>query len=168
MLREGQRLFAYPFKGYWKDVGTGESLLEANLDLLNDPIPIDLVSKNWRIYARNPGLPPHYCAPGSSVSNAMITEGCEVFGSVSHSVLFADVRIEPEAKVLDSVIMPQAVIGQGATVSRSIIAEGAVIGPGCAIGGAEGGIAVVGQGARVKAGTVVLPGEQYANKPKKN
>ena len=168
MLKGEQRLFAYPFEGYWKDVGTVESLLDANLDLLNDPIPIDLMSKNWRIFARNPGLPPHYCAPGSTIENAMITEGCEVFGSVSHSVLFADVRIEPDVSVVDSVVMPQATVCRGAKVTRSIIAEGAVIGPDCVIGGAEGGIAVVGQGVRVEVGTVVLPGEQFSNNPKKN
>ena len=168
MLGDEQRMFAYPFKGYWKDVGTVESLLEANLDLLADPVPIDLIDKNWRIYARNPGLPPHYLAQGSSVSNAMITEGCEVFGSVSHSVLFADVHIEPGASVVDSVVMPNSVVSSGATITRAIIAEGAVIGENCVIGGAEGGIAVVGQGARVEAGSVVAPGEQYETKQKRS
>jgi glucose-1-phosphate adenylyltransferase len=147
-------------------VGTVESLLEANLDLLEDPIPIDLASKNWRIYARTPGLPPHYCAPGCSIENAMITEGCEVFGSVAHSVLFADVYVGPDAGVLDSVIMPRASIGQGTQITRAIVAENAIIEPGCVIGGAEGGIAVIGQGAYVKAGTTVSPGEQYAKNQK--
>lgn len=161
MLSDGRRLFAYPFDGYWKDVGTIESLLEANLDLLEEPIPIDLQSKRWRIFARNPGLPPHYLAPGSSVSTAMITEGCEVYGAVAHSVLFADVRVETGAIVKDSVVMPQVTVGRGAQITRAIIAERAVIEPGCVIGGEEGGIAVVGQGAYLPAGTIVAPGEQY-------
>ena len=164
MLADGQRLFAYPFEGYWKDVGTIESLLEANMDLLKAPMPIDLYDKSWRIYSRNPGLPPHYTAPGASVSNAFVTEGCEVHGHVKHSVLSAGVTVEQGATVVDSVIMPHVAIGRGAQVTRAIIAENTVIGPGCVIGGTEGGIAVVGQGARLLAGETVLPGGQFEQK----
>ena len=163
MLADGQRLFAYPFSGYWKDVGTIDSLLEANLDLLQTPMPIDLYDKRWRIYSRNPGLPPHYIAPGARVQNALVTEGCEVFGQVRHSVLFAGVTVEQGVSVENSVVMPRVHIGRGTSVTRAIIAEDAVIGPGCQIGAAEGGIAVVGQGSRLAAGTVVQPGEQYEN-----
>ncbi len=161
MLADGQRLFAYPFQGYWKDVGTIESLLEANMDLLETPMPIDLYDKNWRIYSRNPGLPPHYTAQGSQVVTSLITEGCEVFGQVHHSVLFAGVTVEQGASVVDSVVMPRVRIGRGTQVTRAIIAENAVIEAGCKIGAAEGGIAVVGEGARLPAGTVVEPGQQY-------
>ena len=93
MLRDGQRLFAYTFDGYWKDVGTIESLWEANMDLLRQPMPIDLYDKKWRVYARNPGMPPHYVAPGAKISGSLVTEGCEVFGEVAGSVLFAGVTV---------------------------------------------------------------------------
>ncbi len=162
MLFDQQRLFAYPFSGYWKDVGTIESLLEANMDLLETPMPIDLYDKNWRIFSRNPGLPPHYTAPGAEVSTALITEGCEVFGQVTHSVLFAGVLVEQGASIVDSVVMPRVRVGRGTQIQRAIIAEDAVIEAGCKIGGPDGGIAVVGQGAHVTAGQVVEPGEQFA------
>jgi glucose-1-phosphate adenylyltransferase len=162
MLRDGQRLFAYPFSGYWKDVGTIDSLLEANMDLLETPMPIDLASNHFRIYSRNPGLPPHSIAPGARVTDALVTEGCELHGAVRHSVLFAGVQVAEGASVVDSVLMPHVQLGRGSAVTRAIIAENAIIGPGCTIGAAEGGIAVVGQGANLPAGTVVAPGEQYA------
>ena len=164
MLADGQKLFAYPFKGYWKDVGTVDSLLEANLDLLEDPMPIDPADKSWRIYSRNPGMPPEYTAPGARVHNALVTEGCEVYGAVEHSVLFAGVKVEEGAKIEDAVVMPRVTVGRGSVVRRAIIAENAVIGAGCVIGAAEGGIAVVAQGAVLPAGTVVAPGEQYENR----
>lgn len=162
MLSEGQRLFAYPFKGYWKDVGTIESLHEANLDFLSDPMPLPLYEKDSRIYSRNPSLPPHYLAPGSSVAASLITEGCEVFGEVRHSVLFAGVTIEPGAIVRDSVVMPGVRIGRGCIISRAIVAERAVLEEDCRIGAEDGGIAVIGQDARLGAGTVVAAGDQYA------
>ncbi len=164
MLRDGQKLFAYPFEGYWKDVGTVDSFLEANMDLLEAPMPIDLYDARKKIYSRNPGLPPHYVAPGADVRTSLITEGCEVYGQVNHSVLFAGVTVEQGASVVDSVVMPSVSIGRGVSVRRAIVAENVVIEPGCQIGGPEGGIAVVGQGARLMAGTVVAPGEQYESR----
>ena len=94
MLGDGQKMMAYNFEGYWKDVGTIESLWEANMDLLSKPLPIDLHDKKWRVYARTPGLPPHYIAPGATVTETLISEGCEVCGKVSHSVLFTGCTIE--------------------------------------------------------------------------
>lgn len=161
MMADGERLFAYPFKGYWKDVGTVDSLLEANLDLLSDPLPVDLYNPHQRIYSRNPGLPPHYAAPGSEVRTSLVTEGCKIYGRVNHSVLFAGVKVEEGVFVCDSVVMPGVTVGRGTQVHRAIIAENATIGPGCIIGGEAGGIAVVAQGATLPAGTVVAPGEQY-------
>ena len=131
MLTDKQVMVAYNFEGYWKDVGTIESLWEANMDLLSVPMPIDLHDKKWRIYAKNPGLAPHYIAKGAVVSDSLVTEGSEVYGSVQHSVLFAGVTIEEGASVIDSVIMPYAVIKRGAVVRRAIVAENAVIGAGC-------------------------------------
>lgn len=162
MLGEGQRMYAYDFAGYWKDVGTIESLWEANMDLLENPLPIDLHDKKWRIYARNPGLAPHFIAEGCIVKNSLITEGCEVFGRVEHSVLFAGVTIREGAVIEDAVIMPGATIERGAIVRRAIVAEGAVIGAGSQIGEETGNIAVVGQDAVLPAGSVVKAGEQRA------
>ena len=162
MLNEGQRMYAYDFAGYWKDVGTIESLWEANMDLLEEPLPIDLHDKKWRVYARNPGLAPHFVAEGGSVKNSLITEGCEVFGRVDHSVLFAGVTIMEGAVIEDAVIMPGATIERGAIVRRAIVAEGAVIGAGSQIGEETGNIAVVGQDAVLPAGSVVKAGEQRA------
>ena len=160
MLQNGEKLVAYRFDGYWKDVGTIESLWEANMDLLQEPMPIDLHDKKWRIYARNPGMAPHFVAKGASVKHCLITEGCEVFGQVEHSVLFAGVTVEQGASVVDSVVMPGAVIQRGASIRRAIIAENAVIGPGCHVGEEAGDIAVVGQNMVLPAGVKVAAGEQ--------
>jgi len=160
MLADKQVLFAYDFAGYWKDVGTIESLWEANMDLLENPMPMDLHDKNWRIFARNPGLPPHYIAEGAVVSDSLITEGCEVHGKVNHSILFAGVTVEEGASVEYSVIMPGSIIRRGAVVRRSILAENAVISAGAVVGEDEGNIAVVGHGVTVPAGASVSAGEQ--------
>ena len=160
MLADKQVMVAYNFEGYWKDVGTIESLWEANMDLLSTPMPIDLHDKKWRIYARNPGMAPHYIAKGAVVADSLITEGCEVYGSVNHSVLFAGVVIEEGANVRDSVIMPGAVIHRGAVVRRAIVAEGAVVGAGAFVGEEEGSIAVVGQNITLPAGVSVAAGQQ--------
>ncbi len=162
MLNDQQRMFAYDFKGYWKDVGTIESLWEANMDLLTLPMPIDLYDTKWRIYGRNPGLAPHFIAEGASVRNSLITEGCEVYGHVDHSVIFSGVTIREGATVKDSVIMPGAVIERGAQVQRAIVSEDAVIGAGATVGEATGNIAVVGTGVHLAAGGEVKAGEQYA------
>ena len=160
MLNDKQVMVAYNFEGYWKDVGTIESLWEANMDLLSVPMPIDLHDKKWRIYAKNPGLAPHYIAKGAVVSDSLVTEGSEVYGSVQHSVIFAGVTIEEGASVIDSVVMPYAVIKRGAVVRRAIVAENAVIGAGCMVGEETGNIAVVGQGVTLPAGVSVTAGQQ--------
>ena len=160
MLDAKEVMVAYDFEGYWKDVGTIESLWEANMDLLADPLPIDLHDKKWRIYARNPGLAPHYIAEGAKVTNTLITEGCDVHGTVKHSVLFAGVQIEEGALVEDGVIMPGAVIKRGAVVRRAIVAENAVVGPGCFVGEETGNIAVVGPNITLPAGVSVTAGQQ--------
>ena len=162
ILDDQQRMFAYDFEGYWKDVGTIESLWEANMDLLTLPMPIDLYDAKWRIYGRNPGLAPHFIAEGASVRNSLITEGCEVFGNVDHSVIFSGVTIREGATVKDSVVMPGAVIERGAQVQRAIVSEDAVIGAGATVGEATGNIAVVGTGVHLAAGGEVKAGEQYA------
>lgn len=160
MLNDKQILCAYQFDGYWKDVGTIASLWEANMDLLENPMPIDMHDKKWRIFARNPGMAPHYIAKGATVSDTLITEGCEVYGTVKHSILFAGVIIEEGANVKDSVIMPGSVIRHGAVVCRSIVAENAVVGPGAIVGEEKGDIAVIGQNISLPAGVNVPAGQQ--------
>lgn len=160
MLADKQRLVAYDFNGYWKDVGTIESLWEANMDLLSTPLPIDLHDKKWRVYARNPGMPPHYIAEGAMVSDSLITEGCDVHGVVNRSVLFAGVTVEPGATVSEGVIMPGAIVKRGAVVRRAIVAEGAMIGAGAIVGEETGDIAVVGPNVSLPAGVTVTAGMQ--------
>ena len=163
MLAAGERMGSYSFTGYWKDVGTIESLWDANMDLLKDPPPINLHDRGWRIYARNVGMPPHYVFPGGSVENSLITEGCEIAGTVSGSVLSAGVVVEEGAKVIDSVIMPLARICKDAVVRRSIIAESAVIGENARVGEETGDISVVGNNVQLPAGAVLPAGEQAGN-----
>lgn len=157
LLREGARLFSYRFDGYWKDVGTIESLWEANMDLLADEPALDLNDRDWRIFSVNPNRPPQYMAPGASVRGSLVNEGCVIEGSVSRSVLFHGVRVGAGSVVEDSVVMPGAVIGKGSRIVRAIVGEGAVVGDGCFIGGEESGdIAVVGSGDEVQAVIPIL------------
>lgn len=160
MLNDKQVIVAYNFNGYWKDVGTIESLWEANMDLLETPMPIDMHDKRWRIFAKNPGMAPHYIAKGATVKDSLITEGCEVYGNVNHSVLFAGVIIEEGAKVESSVIMPGSVVKRGAVVRRAIVAENAVVGPGAFVGEETGNIAVIGTGITLPAGVSIPAGQQ--------
>lgn len=134
MLSLSQVMFAYPFKGYWKDVGTIKSLWEANMDLLESPPKFDLYDYLWTIYGRNHGEPPHYAAPGSNIKNSIVAEGSVVYGSVYHSVIFSGVFIDKYTEIIDSIIMPYAKIGPNTSIINSIIAEGAVIKDNCEIG----------------------------------
>ena len=161
MLNEGCLLTAYNFNDYWKDVGTIDSLWEANMDLLTTPLPIDLHDKKWRIYARNYGSAPQYIADTAEVTDSLVTEGCEVYGKVCHSVLSTGVVVEEGAQVLDSVILPGSVIRIGAVIRRAIVAENAVVEEDACVGEAEGSIAVVGQNVTVPSGAKVAAGEQY-------
>ena len=159
MLAEGKHMVAYPIEGYWKDVGTIESLWEANMDLLQSPPDFNLYDSAWRIYARNPTLPPHYIAKTAEVSDSMVTEGCTVAGKVDHSILFSGATVEEGAIVENSVIMNGARICKGARIRRAIVSENAVVGPDSVVGG-NGRIAVVGQETVLPEYSVVKPGEQ--------
>ncbi|MEF3311544.1 glucose-1-phosphate adenylyltransferase [Paenibacillus sp. GYB004] len=151
LLRNGSRLYAHRFEGYWKDVGTIDSLWEANMDLLEDKPALDLYDRSWRIYSVNPNRPAQYISPYASVESSLINEGCVVEGRVSRSVLFHGVRAEAGCLIEDSVIMPHAVIGKGATIIRAIVGEGAVVGEGCTIGSYDSPeIAVVASGAEIE------------------
>ncbi len=134
MLAAGEKLVTHPFSGYWKDVGTIESLWQANMDLLETPPALDLYDPTWRIFSRNPIRPPHYIADGASVRDSIVTEGCDVFGEVRHSVLFSGVVIEKGATVIDSIIMPGTIVRAGARVVKSILAERVEIGAGAGVG----------------------------------
>jgi len=163
MLNDGCKMMAYGFEGYWKDVGTIESLWEANMDLLKQPAAFNLYDNKWRIYARNPIMPPHFVAESAEVSDSMVTEGCEVYGTVRHSVLFAGVQVQKGATVIDSVIMPGTVVKAGAVVYRAIVGENTVISENCTVGNPdepEGAIALVGQNTVLPGGFAVRPGEQ--------
>lgn len=127
MLAGKERLFAYRFDGYWKDVGTVESYWEANMDLLGDQPALDLYDTSWRIYSVSPTQPPHFIAETAEVVCSMVTEGCQVFGRVENSVLFPGVYIGPGAKVKDSIIMPYASIGDKAVVTKAIIGRKSVV-----------------------------------------
>jgi len=161
MLNDGQKLVAYSFNDYWKDVGTIESLWEANMDLLEDHPEIDLHDKKFRIYARNLGMIPQYVANTAQVENCLITEGCEVYGQVLHSILSSGVVVEEGAQVIDSVLMPGARVEKGAVVRRAIVAEDAVISSGAVVGEGSGLIAVVGQNAKVPGDIRIKAGEQF-------
>ena len=134
MLQNGERMYAYAFQGYWKDVGTIDSLWEANMDLLDPNVPLDLYDDAWKIYARNPVMPPQYVAEGAVTQNSMISEGCIVEGDVDLSILFAGVTVEKGAVVHDSIIMPGSVIKAGAVVEYSIVAENVVVGENAQVG----------------------------------
>ena len=161
MLAHGEKMVAYSFNGYWKDVGTIESLWEANMDLLADQPEIDLHDKKFRVYARNLGLQPQYIADGAQIHNCLITEGCQIMGRITHSILSSGAVVEAGAQVIDSVIMPGARVEPGAVVRRAIVAENARVGRGAQVGEETGLIAVVGQGAVVPDGAAVKAGEQF-------
>lgn len=159
MLGNGEKLVSYRFEGYWKDVGTIESLWEANMDLLSPNSGLNLADDTWKIYGRTTGSPPHFTAKGAQVNHTLLSEGCEIAGEVSESVLFSDVRVEKGAKVEYSILMPGAVVEEGATVSYSIVAEGAVIAKGAVVGEhpseanqGNWGVAVVAAGVRIGKG----------------
>ncbi len=135
MLNAGELLKVYRFNDYWKDVGTVDSLWDANLDLLNPNLNLDLADKNWKIYSKTTGTSPQYISDTAKVENSLITNGCEICGDVDYSILFKDVTVEEGAKVEYSLIMPGAVIKKGAKVRYAIIAEDVVVEEGAIVGG---------------------------------
>ena len=161
MLASGEKMMSYSFEGYWKDVGTIQSLWEANMDLLGDAPAFSLLDEAWRIYSRHSAQPPQYIAKGAIVENASVTAGCQIYGTVRNSILGANVIVGKGATVEDSVIMNDTVIEDGATVRYAILDEKVTVGKKATVGashesGAE--IAVVGADVTVKAGEVVAPG----------
>ncbi len=169
MHEAGERLFAYGFDGYWKDVGTIDSLWEANLDLLNPKVNIDLSDTTWKIYGRGTNSAPQYISDTAKVENSIVTAGSEIEGKIDYSVLFNDVQVEEGAYVDYSIIMPGAVIKKGAVVQYAMVAENAVIEEGAVVGEnpekcedlASWGVSVVGpnvtvgKNAKVKAQSMI-------------
>ena len=135
MLNAGEKLMVYRFNDYWKDVGTVDSLWDANLDLLNPKIDLNLSDSNWRIYSRTNSMPPPYISAEAKVENSLITDGCEIYGNLDYSILFENVTVEEGATVEYSLIMPGAIIKKGAHVKYSIIAENVVVDENADIGG---------------------------------
>ena len=142
-LKSGESVFAYNFKGYWKDVGTIDSLWHANMEFLDENNELNLQDRTWRIYSRNPIAPPQIIAETAEIKDAMIVDGSYIAGKVDHSILSANVRIQTGSVITDSVIMPGAKIGKNVTIHRAIIGEGAVIGDDVVIDGTDE-IAVIG------------------------
>ncbi|WP_078544359.1 glucose-1-phosphate adenylyltransferase [Litchfieldia alkalitelluris] len=124
LLDEKKRLMAYPFKGYWKDVGTVKSLWEANMDLLKEDSGLNLFDHSWRVYSVNPNQPPQYISPTAIINESLVNEGCVIEGNIEHSVIFQGVQVGEDSFIRDSVVMPDAIIGKNVIIERAIIPEG--------------------------------------------
>jgi glucose-1-phosphate adenylyltransferase len=157
MLNEGKKLNSYRFQGYWKDVGTIESLWQANMDLLTDSPELDLFDKTWKIYTENTNHPPHYVCDNAKISRTLINEGCEVCGEIEHSIIFQCVKIGENSKVKDCLIFPNVTIEDNVVIEKAIIGENSYIKSGTVInsestdrvgenfGISESGIVVIGE-----------------------
>lgn len=167
MLANDERLFAYEFEGYWKDVGTLDSLWEANMDLLSPGVPLNLYDPNWKVYSRHNNMPPQYIGKNAHVENSMITEGSVVDGTVDFSIISSGVTIEEGASVKYSIVMPGTTIKKNAVVEYAIIGENCVVESDAMIGmnpesvpnRDDWGIAVLGHNITISSGKRVLPKE---------
>ena len=167
MLKDGQRLYAYEFSGYWKDVGTISSLWEANMDVLYpEKSGLNLNDRNWKILARNTAEPPHYIGENAVVSNSIISEGCNIDGKIVNSVIYHGSTVELGAEIKDSIIMPGTVVGANSRICHAIVGWNAVIGENCVIGApqkapvnGEWKIAVVAPEITLERNSVVKEGE---------
>lgn len=165
MLEAGERMFAYQFEGYWKDVGTIDSLWEANMDLIDPKTKLDLSGETEKIYSRNPSMPPQYIGENAKIQNSLVSDGCDVDGTIEFSVLFPGVSIGTGATVTASILMPGAVVEDGAVVEYAIVSENAVIKRNAHVGNKresvngddDWGIAVIGDGITIGENCVVKP-----------
>lgn len=142
-LESGENVIAYRFQGYWKDVGTIDSLWEANMEFIEQDMELDIRDKSWRVYSKNPISPPHFLTATGSVKDSLITDGCYIAGEISHTILSEDVQVKEGSQISDSVIMPGATIGKNVRIHRAIVGENAIIGDNAVIDGTDE-IAVVG------------------------
>lgn len=176
MMREdNQRLFAYNFEGYWKDVGTLDSLWDANMDIIDPNVPLDLYDDSWKIYSRNPIMPPQYQGENAQVENSVVAEGSDIDGNVDFSVIFSGVTVETNATVNYSIVMPGAVIKSGAVVEYAIVGENTVVESNAHVGAKpetmdnrdDWGIAVVGHNQVIAENQVVAPKQMVPDIRKK-
>ena len=137
LLADQKRLYAYKFEGYWKDVGTIDSLWEANMDLLDKKNELNLSDPSWKIYSEDASELPQYIGPNAKIDVAYITQGCTIEGSVKNSVLFTGTDVAKDAQIIDSVLMPNVTVGEGAVVTRALVANGVKIGKGAVVGSAD-------------------------------
>ena len=160
MLAGGEKMMAYPFSGYWKDVGTIRSLWEANMDLLGEHPALSLLDESWRIYSRHEAAPPQFIGPGAEVKDASVTAGCGIYGTVRHSVLGTGVYVAPGAVVEDSVLMNGARVEEGAAVRYAILDANVTVGRNARVGEKtpDGAIAVVGADCAIAPGAVIPAG----------
>ena len=157
MLEAGEAMYAYEYKGYWKDVGTVESLWEANMDLLNPDVPIELNDPPWKIYSRNVILPPQYIGSNAKLNNSTISEGCSIDGEIENSIIFPGVTVMEGAAIRNSIIMPGVTVEKDSTIEYTIIAADTVVGSNVRIGvcaepvepGEHPDITVIGQNIRI-------------------
>ena len=166
MLSAGEKMFAYQFEGYWKDVGTIQSLWEANMDLLGEHPAFTLYNEDWRIFARHFAAAPQYLGEDASVKNSIITEGCEIYGTVENSVIFTGAKVMEGATVKDSVVMSGSVIEAGARVEYSILDENVTVGKNASVGVSKEnskGITVIGADIVVPEGKVIGDGEMISD-----
>ena len=166
MLRDGAALYSYPFEGYWKDVGTLQSLWEANMDLLGTNPVFNIYERDHRIFSRTYAKPPQFVGVSAKVVNSIVTEGCEIYGTVENSVLSGGVYVAPGAVIRDSVIMSDVSVMDGAHIEYAIVDSSSVIGNGAMIGGPvkgekgkAGKLTVIGADLDVNAGTIVPAGK---------
>lgn len=157
MLNANEKMMAYLFEGYWKDVGTIESLWEANMDLLSDHPQLNLQDDNWRIYGRNMSNPPHYIGTEAHLKNSIVGDGCIVMGEVENSILFPSVVIEKGAIIKDSIIMQDTVIKSGSKIYKTIIDESVTVEENTTVGGNDK-ITVIGTELTIKAGSTIAEG----------
>ncbi len=161
MLADGKNMHAYVFNGYWKDVGTINSLYEANMDLLGDKPEFDITDQNWKIHSRNPIAPPHYVGENGRVAGSIVALGCEIYGTVDNSILSANVTVEEGAVVSGSVIFSGCTIKKGAKIINSIIDENVTVGAGATVGGEESPkrITVLGRGVKISSKVKIQSGD---------
>lgn len=136
-LESGERVYTYNFDGYWKDVGTIESLWEANMEYIGEDNKLHSRDRSWKIYSKNLIAPPNFMTEDANVKDSLVVDGCFVAGNVEHSILSTNVQVKPNAIIKDSFVMSGTTIGEGAKINRAIIGEDAVIGDGVVIDGSK-------------------------------
>ena len=137
LLSDEKKLYAYKFKGYWKDVGTIDSLWEANMDLLSKNNELDLNDPTWKIYTEDATTLPQYIGPDANIRHAFVNQGCVIEGDIQNSVLFTGAKVRKGAKIIDSVLMPGVEVEENAVVTRALVADNVKIGAGAVVGDAK-------------------------------